>query len=474
MRQPTPTRAALLCVAASLLLAGAAHADPPEAPMPPRPTDAVQRWTHASGATAYLVEKHDFSYVTFTVSLRSGALWDPLDKPGLATLTGELMMRGAGDRDRAQLAEDLEVLGTELEVGVGKTTITFDGDALSRNLDPIVALVADILQRPTLSQDEFDRLKREHRSTILQSRDDDRALARRFFDRYLYGLHPYGLPSDGTLEGLEAITLDDVRAFYAAHVRADNVIVGFAGDVTRDRADALLAQLVGALPNGRPVVPQATAPVEPKGRQVLLVDKPDRTQNQIVVGHFAPTAEHPDHYALDVVNTLYGGTFTARLNHEIREKRGLSYGAYSAFSTSALAGTFFQWTYPAAEDGMKTTRLLLDLFTQLRDTPLTDKQVAFGRDFLINSFAFRIDTPDKLLTEAIRADLQGLPPDYLDTYVERIKAVTPAQANAAIQRWLDPDNLLLVMLCTAAGFEEPMGALPGVTTVKVVPYDASF
>ncbi len=447
---------------------------PTNAGEPVKATDTVQRWTHTSGATIYLVERHDLPFVDFEITTRTGALWDPIGKEGLAAMTADLLTRGTKTRDRKTLEATLDVLGADLEVDNDHDSLTLSGDGLARNLDAAMELVADMITQPAFAEPEFAKLRRERESELLRVRDHDRALARRFYDRSLLGTHPYGRPSDGTLAGLKAIAPEDVETFYKEHFVASNLIFGFAGDLTRAQAEALLDKHFGKMRTG--AAPKLTLPDQPgvKGRQVLLVNKPDRSQNQIYMGHRGPLAPHKDQDALDVVNTLFGGTFTARLNHEIRDQRGLSYGAYSYVESDRYAGTFTLWTFPSSSDAMKTVGLLISLFEDLRRKPLTAQEVDFAKQYLINSFAFRIDTPSKLLDEVIRADLHGRPADDLSTYVDRIEALTLPQIQAALERHLDPDNFLLVMLCTATGFEEPARAIPGVETVRVVPFDAPF
>ena len=336
----------------------------PPASAQPRPSDAIQTWTHASGAQVFLVEKHDFPYVTWNVTLRTGGLWDPTDKVGLASLTLNMLPRGAGTRDREAIEAELDQLGAAFASDVGRIAMELDGDAIRRNLDDVMEIVGELLTHPTFPPEELEKLKRQREAEIKRVRDNDQTLNGRFFRRYLFGPHPWGQPSDGTLAGIANVQLADVQAFYKAHVVASNIIFGFSGDVTRADIDKLLDAHFADLPRGE--APALTLSAHPKltGRQVLLVDKPDRTQNQILIGHFAPTSDSPDLYALDVVNTIFGGTFTARLNHEVRDQRGLSYGAYSSMDHDPFAGVFSMSTYPASEDALKTVNLLVELFEQ--------------------------------------------------------------------------------------------------------------
>ncbi len=445
-----------------------------EAPRGMKLQDMVQRWEHPSGATIFLLERHDVPYLNFEVSLQTGSLWDPEGREGLAAVSGELMTRGAGSRSRKALEEELDFLGADIDASIAPSSLSWSGDFLSRNKEKTLALFADIFTSPLLLQEELDRLKREKESDILQIRDTDRELNQRFFDRYLWGDHPYGRPSDGTRKGISKIERVDVQQFYRKHVVASNMILGFAGDITREELDTLLEGWLAKMPRG--TAPPLKLPALPslQGRQVLLVDKPERTQNQLLLGHLAPVITHKDRDALEVIDTIFGGTFTARLNSEVRDKRGLSYGAYSYLDADHYAGTFSLWTFPAAEDGMKTISLVLDLLETLRREPLTQEEVTFAKKYLVNSFAFRLDSPEKILEEVIEAEIEGRGLEDLDTYVARMDAVTLAQVQSAVERHISPENLLLVMLCTAARFEESVRALPHVTTVKIVAHDTDF
>jgi zinc protease len=436
--------------------------------------DAVERWVHPSGIVVFLVERHDFPYLTFDVSLRTGSLADPAGKEGLAGLTAEWMRRGAGGRTRADLDIALDRLGADIEADVSQGWLTWQGDGLSRSWPEIRAILLDVVSRPDFPKAELGKLKRELEADILRTQDHDRSLNRRFYDRYLFGAHPYGLPPSGTRRGIAAVKDSDGKKFHDEYVRAGNLIVGFSGDIDRAQVNAFVDELAARVPAGTPKAIEVPLPTPPRGRQVLLVDKPERAQNQILVGHLGIPTGSPDIYALDVVNTVFGGTFTARLNQEIRDDRGLSYAAYSYIEADRHVGTFTAWTFPEKANAVKTLDLLVELLAKLDAAPLTAPEVEFAKKYLVESFAFRIDTPDDLLTEAMRAELNGLPPDFLARWPERIAAVTLADANRVREAHIDADNLLISMLCSAASFEEPLKAIPGVTTVTVVAHDTPF
>ncbi len=430
----------------------------------------VQQWTHPTGIRLFLAENHTTPYVTFRATFDVGGLDDPRGQSGLATLTAGMMLRGSQTHDYRAFQQELALLGATAEVESNRTYTSIEGDVLARNTDKLFALLADGILTPKLDPEEYARFARKQETSAIKVRDDDKRLAARIFDRYLFANHPYGRPADGTLRGIRAVTIEDIRAFHERQIHSGEVLLGFSGDIDRTKVDQIVDTYFASIRRQKPDAPKHPPLPTLTGRRVVLVDKPDRTQTQILVGHKAPKAD-TDVYALEVANSLFGGTFTARLNKEIRDKRGLSYGAYSYLEQDRFGGMFSMWSYPSADDALKTLALTLRLYDQLRSEPLTEEEVETSKSFLINSFAFRVDTPDKALMESMDSALQGLPPDYLERYVDKVRATTATQVNAAIKAHLDPSNVLIVMLCTAAMYEGPLKELDDIDTIKVIPYD---
>jgi len=433
----------------------------------------VHRFELPGGARAVLVEDHALPQVHLAVTVRAGAAEDPKGKEGLARLTANLLLRGAADRTRTQIEDEVDRLGSTLDVTVGHTSLALQGDALTRNLDGFLAVVADVILRPTFPQEELDRLTRETTAEIESMRDDDRALAARFFRDQVFVDHPYGRPAIGRIGSIKALSRRDVVDFYRRHFVAGNLIFAAAGDIGREAFAGALEQYFGSLRAGGPTAAQVAPAPRPKGRRVVLVDKPERTQSQIFIGHDGVAAGHPDHDALAVANTVFGGTFTARLMQEIRVKHGWSYGAYSRLGSDRDTGNYYLWFFPKTMDAVPAITRALKLYEDFVKHGLTPEELDFSRDYLVNAAAFATDTPAKHADELVRLEVLGLPADYLETYAARIRAVTSKQVQAAVERHLHPQDVVVTVLCTASELVEEVRGVAGVKTpVAVLPYDS--
>ena len=275
---------------------------------------------------------------------------------------------------------------------------------------------------PTFPEDELARLKRETVAEIVESRDNDRSLAQHFFRRTLFDGHPYGRSSLGTTRAIERVEATDVRAFHAKHFLRGNVVIGFAGDVTEKSARALGAALVAALRGGARVADAVGEPRPLSGRRLVLVDKPERTQTQILVGatrHVA--ARRRSRRARRRQRRLRRHLHVAP--HEgVRSERGWSYGAYARLAIDRQRQAFSMWTFPAATDAAPCVALELELLEKWVDEGITKGEAAFIKAYLIRSQAFEVDTAPKRLHQAIDVEVLGLPADYHSGYVEPRRA----------------------------------------------------
>lgn len=419
----------------------------------------------------FLVEEHTRPIVTLSLTLRTGMLDDPPGKDGLAYLTSQMLMRGAGKLSHAQIMDEVDHLGASLGVSVGRDTTTISGDTLTRKLDAFEALVGTILGEPTFDADELDKLKRQTLAELAQLRDHDSALAQRAFVRRLFAGHPYGRPLKGTEETIAAITREDVVAFWREHYRPGGALVGAASDIDRARLERYVGRTLGRLPStgggGEFAVPAWTGD---GGVRVVLVDKPERTQTQVTLGHATIDANHEDHLGLFVGNVVFGGTFTARLSHEIREKRGWSYGAYSYLQSDARLGTFMMRFYPGTKDTVPALRVADDLLTSLVKDGVSPDELDATQAYLCNGHLMSFETPEKELSERLSARLVGRADDWLDRFVPMVRELRRETINDALRRHLTPETMMVSVVCTAADLEPALREWPKVAAVDVVDY----
>jgi zinc protease len=425
------------------------------------------------GAVLFVEESHALPIVSIVVSLRSGSSFDPPGMDGLARVVGRMLRRGCEGMDAHAIEDAVDQLGGEVSLDVSASSLALHTQVIERNVDAFVDLVAKLIAKPTFPGDELARLLRETSAEIVEGRDNDRSLAQHFFRRKLFGDHAYGRSSQGTVSGVEAVTADAVRAFYTKHFVQGNVVVGFAGDITVERARELTVRLLAGLPKGGPIGDGVGAPTATPGRRLVIVDKPERSQTQILIGCLGTAPHDDDHVALGVANAVFGGTFTSRLMREVRSKRGWSYGAYARLALDRQRQSFSMWTFPAATDAPACIKLELELLETFIANGITPKEAAFIKRYLARSQAFEVDTASKRLHQALDIELLGLPKDYHSSYVEKVNATTLEEANAAAKARIDAENVLIVVVGTASQIEAGLKeAIPRLTSTEIVAFDS--
>ena len=415
----------------------------------------------------------DLPLVSVSVAVRTGALLDPPEAEGATRILARLMRRSAGGRGAEANDRLVESLGGSLGADVTQSTLVFQGAVISRSLDRFVEFLLDMLARPALPGEELERLKRETEAELVETLDDDRGLARRWFRRRVFGDHPYARSAAGTLSGVRGVTPEVVRDLYRRAVVPDNLVVAFSGDITPEHAHAIAATLDQALRRNPAPADATPNPSMRPGRHLVFVDKPERTQTQILIGGLGTHPHDPDHFPLLVANTAFGGTFTARLMQEVRSKRGWSYGAYSSLPYDRRRQTYSLWTFPKAEDAAPCIALELEMLHALRDKGITKAELAWARRYLVRSHAFAIDTAAKRVGLLLDAELYGLPYGYYSRYLESVRAVTLEQANEAVRTRLSEDDLCVAAVGTESGIGAAVrAAIPNLSSAEVVKYDS--
>jgi zinc protease len=422
--------------------------------------------------TLHVESSQALPLVAMTVAFRAGSIEDPPGKEGLVRFTSRLMRRTAGGLSAHEIDTRIDSLGASLASDVSHSTTGFNAAVIARSLDPFAGLLEDVFGRPAFGEAELALLRRETESELIESRDNDRALARRWFRKKLFDGHPYARSVSGTIESVKSFDESDVKNLYRRLVTSRNVVFAFAGMLEPGRAEELAGRLSGVLPVGALLTDATPDPELRSGRHLVIVDKPERTQTQILIGGRGTHPSDRDHIALHVANTVFGGTFTARMTREIRSKRGWSYGAYSSLPYDRRRQAFSMWTFPKAQDAAACVKLKLELLKAWRDEGITKSELAWAKRYLVRSHAFAVDTAAKRVGLKLEADLYQLPPGYHEEYLERIQAVTLEQANLALKDRISADDLLVCVV----GTEQEIGgavreAITDLKSSEVVAFD---
>ncbi len=407
----------------------------------------------------------------FTLAFNQGSLIDPPGKEGTTSLLLRLLRRSVPGMTAPQLDGRLDALGISAGVDISRSAAVLQGTCLARSLDHASELVSDMLAQPPSDEQEFSRLKTEALGEWMDSLDNDALVARRFFSRKLFPGHPYSRLTSGTPLSLSRIELTDLRNAYQQLTRVGQLRAAFSGDVTHAAAAQFLERVQRRLVTDAPTAPsEETDPTVPLGRRLCFIDKPQRSQVQILIGGLGAHPKDHDRTALYVGNTIFGGTFSARLSHEVRSKRGWSYGAYSQLGHDRRRHSFSMWTFPQAADAAACIELELTLLEQFIERGVSKTELAAAKKYLLNSHAFALDTASKRAALALDQELYDLPP--IETFKDRVLAVTLEGVNAAIQNRLSPSNLLIAVLGTASDILGPIErSIGNLVTQEVVPFD---
>jgi predicted Zn-dependent peptidase len=440
---------------------------PSPGPVPSLKVPPIDKQALTNGLPVWIVEMHEVPVVDVTLIVKSGATSDPAGKFGVASDTAAMLDEGAGTRDALALADAIDFLGATLTTGSGFESSVVRLHSLSSKLDAALPIMADVARRPTFPQAEMDRVRTERLTTLLQVRDDPQQLAAAAFSRILYGeQHRYGTAVMGRESVNKAMTVADLRQFYTAHYRPQNAHLLVVGDVTAASILPKLERAFGTWRGAGPVARPTLASVQaPTTRRVFLLDKPGAAQSQIRMGTIGVTRSTPDYHALDVLNTLLGGSFTSRLNMNLREEHGYSYGAGSRFDMRIGAGPFFA---AAGVQTDKTVESLKEFFKEVDGmrAPVPAEELSRARNLEALSFPGTFETTGDMAGQLADLVVYGLPDTFFDEYVPKIQAVTAADLQRTADRFLHSDAFVVVVAGDLAKIEQPIrDAGFGVVTV---------
>jgi zinc protease len=415
---------------------------------------------------------HGLPVVHMTLYFPGGPAHDPVGKEGLTTLCNRALIRGTRTRTRAEVEEAIEQLGTELLTLTQGFAVGLGGSILSRYLDVFVSTLGEVITEPAFDPIEIGKTQREMIAQLRSVLDDDAMLGRRWLRRIMFAGTRFAHGALGWRETLPTLTPDDVVAHYARMYASGNLTVSASGDVTADRLSALIAPIRAGLPTGSAAQWTQTPPSPLPDRTAYLIDKTDRTQAQVFIGQPLVPAHHPDVLALQIATTAFGGTFTSRLMQEVRVKRGLSYGAHARLGTDRITGSYLMTAAPDVSDVPETVALLLDELTRFVDDGLSDEEIDFARTHLLQAHAFAVETPTLRAVHRVRASLLGCAPDHIDTWCDRVRALSCDAVRAAVRRQLLPRQQAVVIVGPAAALRGPLSALSQLDRVHVArPWD---
>jgi zinc protease len=474
-----PFTAALLLLAVAIPgSAGAAETKPARklaTPPPPAPAKEVrfpafQEKTLANGLRVVVIEQHEQPLVSLRLLVKAGRSYEPQGKGGLAEATAALLTKGTATRSAQQLAEAIDFVGGNINANAGIDAGYVTAGVTADQLDLGFDLLADVVLHPTFPQDEVDRWRRQALSNIQIQEQSAAYLATQAVDRLVFGAHPYGSPASGTSESLRGLTRDDLAAFHKRQFVPNGAILAVVGDVKAADAFARAERAFGGWAKGGDLpLPQVPLPRYERQR-IVVIDKPDAVQTEIRLAQPAISHRDPDLFTAEVYSSVAGASPASRLYNEIRQKRGLSYGARSTFVEPTQPGWFEVSTFTKTETSAETLKVALDVLNELQRTPVPAQELTDSKTYITGAFPLEIETPDGIADKVLEALRYGYGREYLETYNEKISAVTAADVQRFAKERIRPDRMSIVLAGNASAFMDSLKKTFGNTAdIEVIP-----
>jgi zinc protease len=462
-------RTAFIILVVTVALVGASSAwaqvaDWPE-DRPPRPLPArevkfppYQIRTLSNGLQVIAVAHHEQPAVSLRLIIRAGGAQDPADKSGVATLVAALLDQGTTTKDAEQIASSIDSIGALVGTGAGSDLSFINAVVMKDSFAFGLDTVSDLARNPAFAPEELERQRQQILSGLKVGYEDPDYIAGMVFDRLVYGFHPYGRPDSGTPQSINSITRNDLVAFHKAWFGANNAILAIVGDVSHEEAFAGAERAFGKWGPSESV---AAKPVEPPPptRRVVVIDRPGAVQTEIRVGNIGLPRRHKDYLALDLAINILGGEGGNRLHRVLRSDRGLTYGASADVNALKDTGNVVADTDTRSEVTGEALRLIVDEFWRLQRQRVQDGELADAQAYLTGSFPLTIETPSAIALQVLNAVFYGLDLNDLQTYRERVNAITPDEIQRVAREYLRPDRLSIVLVGDASVFAKQLAGV---------------
>jgi predicted Zn-dependent peptidase len=409
-----------------------------------------------NGARIILAEKRDVPMISFTGYLVGGSLSDPPGKEGVASITAEMLRKGAGRRSARQIAAAADGVGADLSTGAGLEVSYISGTFMARDDMLMLDLIRSLLREPTFPDSEFTKLKSQTIEAIRAEKDDPSSMLSSYAAAFFYGQHPYGRPVDGDEQTVAGITREDVLASYRANFGGDRLVLAMVGDFDAKTMQSRLKTALGDWGKAGAPAPTVQPTSRRTGRRVLLIDKPDATQSYFWIGNLGVKLTDPDRVSIDVVNTAFGGRFTSMLNTALRIKSGLTYGARSRLARLQQPGTAAIVSYTKTESTEKAIDLALETLAKLHAAGLDDATLHSATRYIAGQYPTAYERSGQIASALVELETHDLPLTEVTEYPARISAVQNAAAlRPIIDRVYPPSqDLTIVVVGPAASLRK--------------------
>ena len=428
----------------------------------------VEQVTLGNGMRLFLLEDHELPLVSISVRVRTGSMYEPTEKVGLASITGEVMRTGGTiTKTGDEIDEELESIAASVETGIGLTSGSASMSVLKQDLDTGLSILADVLMNPAFRQDKIELANMQHRSMIARRNDDVGEVAGREFSNLIYG--PASVYARQTeYSTIDAISRDDLVAFHKKYFGPNNAMLAVCGDFDTKQ---MIEKIEKAFDGWQKV--DLDLPGAPKveyefRKTVNVVRKDDVNQSNIYLGHIGGLMSDPDYFSLIVMNRILGGGFTGRLFKNVRSREGLAYSVYGSYSANyEYPGEFYVGCQTKSESTVYAIRAMLEEVEKIRESEVTDEELALAKDSFLNSFVFNFESKGQIVNRLMTLEYFGYPADFLQKTKANVEKVTKADVLRVAQKHLHPDNVQILAVGRPDDFDEPLSVFGPVNEIDI-------
>lgn len=430
----------------------------------PKPYETVL----PNGLRVVILEEKRLPLVSYRLAFRTGSAHNPADMPGLMSMVSGLLNEGTETRTSKQIAEEIARMGATLSAGSSSDYTTVAASALSMYGNQILDLMADVTLHPSFPQNEIDIAKQNTKQGLIQQRAQPSFLAGERLARTLFGAHPYSVVT-ATPESIDAITRERLQSFHRQMFIPNNAVLFIVGNVERASVLKRVNELFGKWAKGQPAAENFPQPPARTERAIYLVDRPGSAQSTIVIANLAITRSSPDYFPMLLLHTMLGGSFSPRVDQNLRENKGYTYGASTVLDTRRAGGTFRATAeVRTAVTGASLKEFFFEL-DRIRTEAIPEQELKDNKAFLTGLLPIRIETQEGLTDQLVQIKMLDLPDDYLQTYRDRVNAVTAADVQRVAQRYVTTDKVAIIIVGDAAAIMDQIK--PYAQTVEI--YDAT-
>ena len=428
----------------------------------------VRRVTLANGMQVFLLEDHELPLVSLSALIRTGSVYEPADKIGLAAVTGTVMRTGGTtSKTGDQIDEQLEQIAASVETGIGPNVGGASMSVLKEDVDTGLSILADVLMNPAFAEDKIELAKITHRSSIARRNDFPFSIAFREYTKLIYG--PESVYARHTeYATIDNITRDDLIAFHKRFFHPNNTTLAVWGDFDTEQMIKKIEQAFKAWQKAD-VTPAAVPQVKYEFRPTVnVIQKQDMNQSCICLGHIGGMMNDPDYFALVVMNEILGGSFTSRLFKNVRSRMGLAYAVFGVYSADYdHPGVFYVGCQTKSKSTAQATRVMSEEVRKITEAEVTDEELALAKEGYLNSFVFNFDSKAEIVRRLMIYQYFGYPEDFLQKTKENVEKVTKADVLRVARKHLQPDKMQILAVGRPQDFDEPLSVFGQVREIDI-------